>query len=76
MTKSEEHVVSSNHLDNETFYVSGWEVSPDTLQIKKDDKSVKFEPKVMQVLVFLAISPWRSNFSPRARRRGVARNNC
>ncbi len=54
MTKNEEHVVSSSHLNNKIFYVSGWEVSPDTLRITKGEKSEKIEPKVMQVLVFLA----------------------
>ncbi len=54
MTENEEQVESSSHLNNECFLVAGWEVSPDTLRIKKGDKSSKIEPKVMQVLVFLA----------------------
>ena len=57
MTKSAEHVESSSHLDNESFLVAGWEVSPDTLRISKGKKSAKLEPKVMHVLVLLANRP-------------------
>ncbi|WP_299871739.1 winged helix-turn-helix domain-containing tetratricopeptide repeat protein [uncultured Cocleimonas sp.] len=57
MTEHEEQVESSSHLNNECFLVAGWEVSPDTLRIQKGSRSVKLEPKVMQVLVFLANHP-------------------
>ncbi len=39
---------------NESFFVGGWKVSPDTLRISKGAIKHKLEPKVMQVLVFLA----------------------
>ena len=57
MTEHEEQVESSSHLNNECFLVAGWEVTPDTLRIQKGSRSAKLEPKVMQVLVFLANRP-------------------
>ncbi len=54
MTENVEQVESTSHLDNESLFVAGWKVSPDTLRINKGKKWVKLEPKVMQVLVFLA----------------------
>lgn len=57
MTESAAQVDSLSHLDNECFFVAGWKVSPDTLRIKKGEKSEKIEPKVMQVLVLLANRP-------------------
>ena len=57
MTESAGQVEHSSHLENEFFFVAGWKVSPDTLRIAKGEKSVKLEPKVMQVLVLLANRP-------------------
>ncbi len=57
MTENVEQVESTSHLDNECFFVDGWKVSPDTLRLKKGEKTVKLEPKVMQVLTFLANRP-------------------
>ena len=69
MTENEEQVESSSHLNNECFLVAGWEVSPDTLRIKKGDKSSKIEPKVMQVLVMKGVCSLQ--LCPQASRRSA-----
>lgn len=38
----------------EILFVAGWRVSSDSLRIVRGDESVRLEPKVMQVLIFLA----------------------
>lgn len=48
---------TNTHSVSGCFFVAGWKVSPDTLRIKKGAKVVKLEPKVMQVLTFLANRP-------------------
>jgi len=41
-------------LSNTPFQIGDWHVDPDTCQLEKDGNVVKIEPKVMQVLVYLA----------------------
>jgi TolB-like protein/DNA-binding winged helix-turn-helix (wHTH) protein/Tfp pilus assembly protein PilF len=40
-----------------SFYVADWRIEPDTLRIFHASSEVKLEPKVMQVLVYLASKP-------------------
>ncbi len=37
-----------------TIYIADWEIHPDTLRVSSGDDHVKLEPKVMQVLLYLA----------------------
>ena len=39
------------------FAVAGWEVNPTTLRMTRGEATVKLEPRVMQVLVYLAQKP-------------------
>jgi TolB-like protein/DNA-binding winged helix-turn-helix (wHTH) protein len=57
MRENDQTTESNAHSMNGCFFVGGWKVSPDTLRIKKGEKTVKLEPKVMQVLTFLAERP-------------------
>ena len=57
MTKDDQQQESASHLISESFLINEWEVSPATLSIQKGEKIVKLEPKVMQVLAFLANRP-------------------
>lgn len=36
------------------IYIADWEIHPDTLRVSRGDDHVKLEPKVMQVLLYLA----------------------
>ena len=45
---------TSGDLSNTPFHVGDWIVDPSTCQLEKDGDAVKIEPKVMQVLVYLA----------------------
>ena len=38
----------------ETIYIAGWEIHPETMRVSRGDDHVKLEPKVMQVLLYLA----------------------
>ena len=38
----------------ETIYIADWEIHPETLRVSRGDDCVKLEPKVMQVLLYLA----------------------
>ena len=40
-----------------SFLVADWRVKPDTLRIFRADSEARLEPKVMQVLVYLAGKP-------------------
>ena len=57
MKENSHETESNDHSMNGCYFVDGWKVSPDTLRIKKGEKTVKLEPKVMQVLTFLANRP-------------------
>ena len=57
MTKDVQQQESANHLNSESFSINEWKVSPATLSIQKGEEIVKLEPKVMQVLEFLASRP-------------------
>ncbi len=57
MTKDDQQQEPAYHLNSESFSINEWKVSPATLSIQKGEKIVKLEPKVMQVLVFLANRP-------------------
>jgi TolB-like protein/DNA-binding winged helix-turn-helix (wHTH) protein/Tfp pilus assembly protein PilF len=43
--------------NNTSFFVANWYIEPDILQISQGDSIIKLEPKVMQVLVYLASKP-------------------
>ncbi len=57
MTKDDQQQGTANHLNGESFLINEWKVFPDTLRIQKGENIIKLEPKVMQVLVFLATRP-------------------
>jgi len=57
MTKDDQQQEPAYHLNSESFSINEWKVSPATLSIQKGEKIVKLEPKVMQVLAFLANQP-------------------
>jgi len=42
------------NLSHTPFQIGDWRVDPDTCELEKDGNTVKIEPKVMQVLVYLA----------------------
>jgi len=42
---------------NGEFRIGGWRVERDLNKISRDEKSVQLEPKVMDVLIFLALHP-------------------
>jgi TolB-like protein/DNA-binding winged helix-turn-helix (wHTH) protein/Tfp pilus assembly protein PilF len=48
-----ERSVSVNE-PQETIYIADWEIHPETLRVSRGDDCVKLEPKVMQVLLYLA----------------------
>ena len=41
------------------FLIADWRVEPDTGRLTRDDQSIKLEPKVMELLVYLAQRPGR-----------------
>ena len=54
MTKTDTHNATAGSSPSTAFFVSDWRVEPDTLRIFRADSETKLEPKVMQVLVYLA----------------------
>jgi TolB-like protein/DNA-binding winged helix-turn-helix (wHTH) protein len=57
MTIDDQQQDSANNSNYESFFINEWKVSPATLRIQKGENIVKLEPKVMQVLAFLATRP-------------------
>lgn len=53
----EQRIEDISGLDNAAFVIAGWAVDPETLRISQRDETIKLEPKVMAVLVYLAERP-------------------
>lgn len=53
--KTQQPIINQSH--HPTFYVADWRIEPDTLRMFHKEKEVKLEPKVMQVLIYLACKP-------------------
>ncbi len=45
---------SENSLQDSAFRIKDWDIYPDSCRIQRGDEEIKLEPKVMDVLVYLA----------------------
>ncbi|RKZ97313.1 MAG: hypothetical protein DRQ43_03135 [Gammaproteobacteria bacterium] len=55
--KTLQKILNNQQLHHSSFYVADWRIEPDTLCIFHASSEIKLEPKVMQVLVYLASKP-------------------